>query len=218
MTAALLAGWLGLSHAAVAAPQRAESDHKVTILPAVRLGIGVAGEVSPMPASHLAFEFMAGPLIGKDSWGEGFWLLPEVGYAHRRNPTTSDLNLGLLGLGVGYGDLLTAFGLYTPRLVVGQVGNDLVLGFRHGISGHFLFSLIWIELSHQVLAAPQPLTHEILFTIGANPAPAIAFFAGRRIGYSQHRPKDARPRDALARRMQWPRAIAADAASGSASY
>jgi hypothetical protein len=108
------------------------------------------------------------------------WLQPEFGYSYQRggpggpgpgsepgDPRPSS-HLGSLGLGVGYGNLLFLTAAYTPRLVVGLVGDELAVGLRHGLAGHFLGRLFSAELSHQLLVVSGELRHELRLLLGLN--------------------------------------------------
>ena len=50
------------------------------------------------------------------------------------------------------------------------------VGFRHGISGHFLATLFSVNLEHQILSYGDTVRHDLLFTVGLNlTVPFLAF-------------------------------------------
>lgn len=130
---------------------------------------------------QLAVELTAGAMVGKpcddvdwEDYETGslrtrcLWLVPEVGYSFRRSTLDNPVHLGSVGLGVGYGSVSRGIGVYTPRFVAGQLGGRPSLGFRHGLSGHFLSTFLSLELAHQVLSTEGVLSHEITLTFGLN--------------------------------------------------
>ncbi len=99
------------------------------------------------------------------------WLQPELGYTYQAGSDSAPQSrghLGSLGLGLGYGNLFFAAVSYTPRLVVGALGDELAVGLRHGIAGHFLGRLFVLELSHQMLWTGGEPSHVIRLTLGLN--------------------------------------------------
>lgn len=143
-------------------------------LPILRVNLGGAFLLTPATETHFALDVHGGALIGWPN-GQGLfgrpsaWLFPEAGYSLRLNSDGASTHLGTLGLGAGYG-VLAAMVVYTPRFVVGKTGDETTIGFRQGISGHLLLTLLSLELSHQVLSTANVISHELLFTVGLNPA------------------------------------------------
>ena len=76
--------------------------------------------------------------------------------------------LQTLNPGVGYGVLTLAIVSYTPRFTVGSSDGQTALGFRHSVAGHFLLSVIYLELSHEVLRAGAITSHDIQLSAGLN--------------------------------------------------
>ncbi len=142
--------------------------------PLLRLNLGGSWLVGQgqAPSGQFEFDLNGGAILGWPHQGgeeNSMWLLPEVGYSWRPAMDGQNANLGLFGLGIGYGCFSTAIVVYTPRFVAGTFGQDTSLGFRHGISVHILWSAFSLELSHQVMSASSQLSHEILLTLGINP-------------------------------------------------
>lgn len=171
---ALLLGGSLISGAAAAEAPPDASPSGVYALPSFRVGVGLDAQLSAPSAARFALDLFAGAHIYlRNKSAAQVMLLPEVGYSWRLDPGTESGHLALLGLGVGAGDELLGVGLYTPRFVVGMLGNKQALGFRHGVSGHFILNLVWAELSHQILVTSEQTVHELLFTIGANPGDGL---------------------------------------------
>lgn len=162
------------------------------MLPTIAVSIGPTWSLVPAASSGMAVDVTAGAVIGWPAGRSGrtsesalampveteerylratLWLQPELGYSYERgdasNPQLSG-HLGSLGLGVGYGNLLFSSVAYTPRLVVGAMGDELAVGLRHGLAGHFLGRLFSAELSHQMLWVGGELHHELRLLFGIN--------------------------------------------------
>ena len=187
VTCILLAA-LGGPGAAAAAPEASEAsaspaprEEAVTLAPTVRLAIGPSFVLSPGASEPgLALDVDLGAALGWTGVGAArlfantLWLRPEFGYGlrYRSDAPQHTGHLATVGLGLGFGNLLFASVAYTPRLVVGVVGGldsrEVALGLRHGISGSFLASLFYAELSHQVLTSAGQTTHELRFVVGMN--------------------------------------------------
>jgi hypothetical protein len=149
--------------------------------PALRMNFGGGFLVTPLEAPRFAFDLMGGAFLTfsrGNGWDESsVWLIPEAGYNLSHNADAPDRHLGTLGVGLGYGSLSLALVSYVPRFVAGKYGDETVLGFRHGLSAHFLLALLHAEISHQLLRTPGGLSHEILFGLGFNlVTPFSAFF------------------------------------------
>ena len=159
----------------------APREEAVTLAPTVRIALGPSWMRSPRASEPgLALDVDLGAALGWTGSGAArlfantLWLRPEFGYGLRYSSDTPQLtgHLATAGLGLGFGNLLFASVAYTPRLVVGVVGGlgsrEVALGLRHGISGSFLASLFYAELSHQMLTCAGQTTHELRFVVGMN--------------------------------------------------
>lgn len=173
------------------------------IFPTLHVMLGPLFPLGTQDANGLSIHVQGGAFIGwpgrnplERAFVGSLWILPELSYDHRRfdpipgqvEPPNFDHREGHLmsaGVGVGYGNLMFVNGLYHVRFVVGSVANGIVdgqpaastaVGFRHGISGHFLATLFSVNLEHQILSYGDTVRHDLLFTVGLNlTVPFLAF-------------------------------------------
>lgn len=174
-------------------------DHTVSLLPVEMpaLGTGKGSPVRPPPPDTIPIPFATvglGPRWGLDSAdrshslaldlsfginfmrirGEMFehagpWVAPQLGYSYGQSA-----NLFTLGMGVGYGSALAGV-MYTPRLITGTPQDERVVGFRHGLAGHFLLGLLSIEVAHQVMPRGGRTEQDLRLMVNLNPLlPALA--------------------------------------------
>ena len=148
------------------------------VIPTLRPNIGVVSMGTGDRETGVALHLPIGAQIG---WSKGGlarvfgptpWVFPEVAYElrrtdHHRRDTFS------AGLGFGYGVLLSAMVSYTPRIVVGSTSGTTSVGFRHSLGGHFIMSVICLELSHEVSRVHQITGHDVQFTVGLNFGPLL---------------------------------------------
>lgn len=141
------------------------------VTPVLQVNFGALFSLPVSASPPLFFQLRGGALIGwphKKEDSASAWLLPEVGYSHLAEQGGA-AHLASLGVGAGYGRFGLAFLLYSPRFVVGQVGSDAAIGFRHGLIGYLFLSILSLELSHQVLSTGGMRRHDLLLSVGFNP-------------------------------------------------
>ncbi|HNI60678.1 MAG TPA: hypothetical protein PKI49_13870 [Pseudomonadota bacterium] len=142
-------------------------------VPVLRPSAGASWIVSGEREDGFALHVPVGALVGWAPNGLARlfdrtpFLLPELGYELRvtKNHRSDAFSAGL---GVGYGVLTLAIVSYTPRFTVGSSDGQTALGFRHSVAGHFLLSVIYLELSHEVLRAGAITSHDIQLSAGLN--------------------------------------------------
>lgn len=162
----------------------------LVMLPTLAAAIGPSWSLQPAAERTLVVDVTVGAVLG---WPRGRadrpglpaaplqneerylratpWLQPELGYSYQHGADSRPQrrgHLASLGLGLGYGSLFFAAVSYTPRLVVGALGDELAVGLRHGLAGHFLGRLFVLELSHQMLWTGGEPSHVIRLTLGLN--------------------------------------------------
>jgi hypothetical protein len=74
--------------------------------------------------------------------------------------------------GIGFGNLY--FGLaYHPRLLIGDLNEELAVGMRNSAILHGFFDMLSLEFAHQMLDGPKVLEHDLRVMLGLNPGPII---------------------------------------------
>ncbi len=145
----------------------------VFAVPTLRPNIGALSTLLPASETGLALHVPVGAQIGwaDNALGRLFgatpWLFPELAYELRSTEHTRSHAFSA-GLGVGYGLLALAMVSYTPRFLVGTTNGETSWAFRHSIGGHFLMSVIYVEISHEVRRVSASQSHELQFTVGLN--------------------------------------------------
>ena len=69
---------------------------------------------------------------------------------------------------IGYGRDNFAYAAYQPRLLLGTLDDELTVGMRNAIGGHFFSDMVDVELGHQFVSTNGKLTHGITATAGIN--------------------------------------------------
>jgi hypothetical protein len=191
MTCAVSSYWVGfvglLCGVATAEAGEAEAGptlaERMLMVPTAAVALGPSWPVSPGGGPGLLVDVTVGAGIGWPPHVAGMpearflkstlWLLPEFGYTYRQpyklstDPREGG-HLGSVGLGVGYGSLLFVQIAYTPRLVLGSVGDELAVGLRHGVQAYFLGRLFSLEIAHQLLSVAGEVRHEMRMALGLN--------------------------------------------------
>lgn len=155
------------------APRLASAYDHLFAVPVVRPNVGGSWVVNDGSEPGVAFHAPVGAMLGWSGSGLGRlldstpFLLPEIGY-ELRSTTNHRSDVFSAGFGVGYGIFAFAIVSYTPRFLVGRSDGQTAVGFRHSIAGHFLLSVVYLELSHQVLRAGGVTNQDIQLCGGLN--------------------------------------------------
>lgn len=160
----------------------AKGPRALIALPLLRTAFGGSFIELPSSTARFTLDVTGGALLvwprdeflGPEFGGTPF-LMPEAGYSMRLNPDGLHRHLFTLGAGAGWGALFVAGFTYAPRFVVGRLGDQTLVGFRHGLAAHLVMGSIYVELGHQLLraAGTGPVEHEMIFSMGLNPASVL---------------------------------------------
>lgn len=69
---------------------------------------------------------------------------------------------------IGYGRDNLAYVAYQPRLLLGTLHDELTVGVRNAVGGHFVSDMLGVELGHQFVFTNGELTQAITATAGIN--------------------------------------------------
>lgn len=167
----------GLAHAGL-------DRGSLAVLPSLGIDLGGGWRISGANALGFQLSVDAGLQLGWPGRSgvelllvPALWVMPRLGYAYRSQvDTLPDSHFLSVGLGVGYGQLLSARGLYLPRFLVGKVGSEVALGLRHGLAGSFLLGIFNVELAHQVEWSAGLVQHQVLISLGINVGPPLYLY------------------------------------------
>jgi hypothetical protein len=131
------------------------------------LGAAVVAPEQGAASGEFAADVTAGLRVFRQRRDGRAWLLgPEVGFS----PVTRGGDVTVLwhaGLAVGYGTVPLHVA-WTPRFVVGAVGDREALGFRSGVMLTALAGLACVELSYQNLWSGAAREQDVRLTVGVD--------------------------------------------------
>ena len=178
----LLALWLLPLHSAhadlVGIVQRGAPCQPGSLLTLTHVGAGLVlpfwrSSDSPIPL-RTGYAFEVGTALGCAVNGitrPGPVFFPELGYSLTFAPVDGapDLltHLAKIGVGVGYG-FAWATVSYGARLLVGAQGPEVAVGVRHGVTGRFLYNILSVEFTHQLLAVAGSMEQDVRATASVN--------------------------------------------------
>lgn len=152
-----------LAVAAVPSAARAD-DGDPEILPTFRGMFGGAFHLGDKPLVRFTTDVDAGmfAILGRMQILVG----GELGYTY----DSVGLDAFNLAAVLGYGRANLAYVTFQPRLLLGTIDEDVAVGMRNGIGGHFLTDFVDLELGHQFVWSDGRLKQAITATAGINPA------------------------------------------------
>ncbi|MFO0612289.1 MAG: hypothetical protein U0414_06865 [Polyangiaceae bacterium] len=144
-------------------PARADDDSLVS--PVARIMFGPAFHVGSSPLVQFMLDADAGVMViaGRN---HSLYFDVEGGYSFDH----SELHAFNLMGGIGWGADNFAYVVYQPRLLLGTLAGDFVVGMRNAVGGHLFSDMLDVELGHQFVSDRGHLTQSITATVGINPA------------------------------------------------
>jgi hypothetical protein len=157
----LFSAWVTL---AVDRAARADDDETIAI-PVARIMFGPAFHLGSSPLVQFMLDADAGVMViaGKN---QSLYFDVEAGYSF----DDSELHAFNLMGGIGWGTDNFAYVVYQPRLLLGTLAGDFVVGMRNGVGGHLFSDMLDVEIGHHFVSDMGNLTQSITATVGINPA------------------------------------------------
>jgi hypothetical protein len=160
---------LGLAGLTFAAPTSARAEEWL-VLPISRFNLGGAYAFETEKVNFVA-DVTGGALVmerleSADTVRGLYW--GELGFSYEARGYQA---FNLTG-GIGFGNYFFGLG-YHPRFLIGDLNDELAVGMRSSVIGHFFFDMASLEFGHQLLDGPKGLEHDLRVMIGLNPAPII---------------------------------------------
>lgn len=141
----------------------------MSLLSSLHVGFGGTFAGGERGQRRMILDVTEGVRFGRSLHGDprlpGLILMPRIGYTFE--PRGGGMNLGRLGLGVGYGNSQATL-MFAPHYVFGRDETTQWHGLRTSAVLSLASDLFAVELSHQVLASGEGVLQDVRGTASVN--------------------------------------------------